>query len=1005
MSLLLGQIVYTSFPNHGFRALVSARIPAEVPDAFVELVAHRYWNAYDPPKPGYCAVYLHQLSSEKNLFGWLFNDGTDDMERSNVPYFLCYYLAGALQTPQLEAIFKCLAHGPIAIIDPQQLPTPPGNLLLPDECNYQAARQGVHFPDDLRHRGHRLLSDGKLLDLFFALRTRNLRTATGALTLSPSSPTIPMPEISPDSLQSEWLPRAKVALLVGVSSYGPGFEALPGAEEDVEALRQVLEHPKIGQFGKVQTLLNPNRQEMAEAIESLFMGCQKNDQVLFYFSGHALVSPQGQVSLTTGISRRDRHRKVVRSTLIPSDFLYEVIRDCPSQQQVIILDCGLENAVLGDEGTDAVIQSQWQLSGQGRTILMSTTSTQPFLKQKGTPLSAYTFYLVEGLRTGIADLNGDGLISVQEWHQYARRKTQIATPAVNPKAYRSREGQTILVAHASTTEPTLCYRRVVERYGQRGVISPLHRVVLDRLQTHLKLTTETAQEITLAVHKPYRDYQAKLQEYALAFVDMAAQEYPIREVTYQHLKGFQGVLGLTDGDTAPLETELLQHLSLVQTSESIASPLGLLVPAATREGTLVEQLLQPALAAKRYALPALNGGIARYLSQRWPIAAFPGGWQAAAQLLRRRTTWLVIGAVMLTGVAITSVINWQRQQQESRTLETITQLAKLREYEVCASQAQTVDRRSSRYAEAQTLWRQCQAGAQWQKTTVQALQGQTGAIWALTLSSDGRTIASGGNDQQVYVWDLSGQQLLDTFEGHRDRIWSLDISPVGSVLASGSGDTTIKLWNLASGQLIRTFTHHTGTVWALAFSPDGQVLVSGSEDGTIAVWNLNTARLGRTLTGHTDAVRAIAIAPDSTTLVSGSSDRTLKIWNLKTGQLLRTLTGHRDRITTISISANGEILASGSLDQTLKIWDLKQGKLLQTLNNSPKGVIALALNPSGDILASNSGGFIKIWNTNTGKLLHTLTKHTKGVTALVFSNDGRTLLSASQDATIQVWQR
>lgn len=41
---------------------------------------------------------------------------------------------------------------------------------------------------------------------------------------------------------------AKVALLIGISEYEPGLNALPAAVKDIEALQQVLQDPEMGGF-------------------------------------------------------------------------------------------------------------------------------------------------------------------------------------------------------------------------------------------------------------------------------------------------------------------------------------------------------------------------------------------------------------------------------------------------------------------------------------------------------------------------------------------------------------------------------------------------------------------------------------------------------------------------------------------------------------------------------------------------------------------------------------
>ncbi|MBD2346724.1 WD40 repeat domain-containing protein [Anabaena subtropica] len=165
-SFLLDQLVHTSFPVVGFRTVVSTEVPTEIQQAFIQQVVYQHWDSYNPPSPGYRAAYLYQVTSEHSLFGWLYNDGLDDFGRSNVPYFVCYYLAGKLQPIQLEDIFICLRTGPITLIDRQNFPVSLTSLVAPDLKSYQPARTGVEIPKEMIEQSQKALQRGEILNLF-----------------------------------------------------------------------------------------------------------------------------------------------------------------------------------------------------------------------------------------------------------------------------------------------------------------------------------------------------------------------------------------------------------------------------------------------------------------------------------------------------------------------------------------------------------------------------------------------------------------------------------------------------------------------------------------------------------------------------------------------------------------------------------------------------------------------------------------------------------------------
>lgn len=162
----LGQLVYTSFPNIGFRHLSSPQIPKEIQHAFVHQVVYLRWNSYNPPAADYRAVYLYQMDANHTLFGWLYGDATDDVGR-HVPYFIGYHLAEPLTEAHLNSIFICLQRGPISIVNRTELSNGVlENISIPDSRGYPPVRIGVDIPDDIRNYSRTFLQMKELLNIF-----------------------------------------------------------------------------------------------------------------------------------------------------------------------------------------------------------------------------------------------------------------------------------------------------------------------------------------------------------------------------------------------------------------------------------------------------------------------------------------------------------------------------------------------------------------------------------------------------------------------------------------------------------------------------------------------------------------------------------------------------------------------------------------------------------------------------------------------------------------------
>lgn len=361
----------------------------------------------------------------------------------------------------------------------------------------------------------------------------------------------------------------KVALLIGVSQYGPGFNQLPAAVNDVNAMQRVLQHPDIGDFDEVQPLINPDPQEMGTAIENLFGNGKRDDLLLLFFSGHGVKDESGNLYLATRTTRKNERGGLIRSTAIAARFVHEIMSDSRARRQVVILDCCFSGA-FGDgllAKDDSSVDVRRQLGGEGRVVLTSSTSTQYSFEQQGSDLSIYTRYLVEGIETGAADLDEDEVISVDELHEYANIKVQKASPAMKPEIYTVKEGYKIIIAKVPIGDPKLKYRKEVERYVHGGKISPVGRRILNARRDSLGLLPEEAATIEAEVLTPYREYKKKLHEYEQALVEAIQHEYPLSDYTRGELRDLQQVLSLRDEDIAPVEMRITSALAFIPVNQ------------------------------------------------------------------------------------------------------------------------------------------------------------------------------------------------------------------------------------------------------------------------------------------------------------------------------------------------------------------------------------------------------------------------------------------------------
>src|SRR5262245_42905857 len=72
---------------------------------------------------------------------------------------------------------------------------------------------------------------------------------------------------------------------------------------------------------------------------------------------------------------------------------------------------------------------------------------------------------------------------------------------------------------------------------------------------------------------------------------------------------------------------------------------------------------------------------------------------------------------------------------------------------------------------------------------------------------------------------------IGTIRFRHASLWRVAFSPDGKTIASGGRDNEVRLWDPESGRAVRRFQGHTESINCLAFSGDGKQLASGSWEG------------------------------------------------------------------------------------------------------------------------------------------------------------------------------
>ena len=265
----------------------------------------------------------------------------------------------------------------------------------------------------------------------------------------------------------------RLALIIGNSQYDdPGLARLAAPDVDVRELGEALRSPDLGRFDEVEQLVDETSPAVRRAIARLFHLKRRDDLLLLYFSGHGIRDDQGQLYLAT----RDTERNLLAATSVEASFVTSQMDRSASRRQVLILDCchsgafGAKNALGASIGTAAAFEG----IGFGRVVLTATDATQ--YAWEGDQVvgaaepSLFTNFLVLGIQSGAADLNGDGEVTIDELYEYTYEEVVNSTSKQVPGKWAFKQQGEIVIARNPLGSPA----------------SPLPQALIDKIDSHVE---------------------------------------------------------------------------------------------------------------------------------------------------------------------------------------------------------------------------------------------------------------------------------------------------------------------------------------------------------------------------------------------------------------------------------------------------------------------------------------------------------------------------------------
>jgi len=211
---------------------------------------------------------------------------------------------------------------------------------------------------------------------------------------------------------------------------------------------------------------------------------------------------------------------------------------------------------------------------------------------------------------------------------------------------------------------------------------------------------------------------------------------------------------------------------------------------------------------------------------------------------------------------------------------------------------------------------------------LRSMDGHTDRVGSLSWNR--HILSSGGRDGNIVNHDVRvARHNVATLSSHTQEVCGLEWSPDGSTLASGGNDNMLCLWDAGTSSTSRprfSLTDHQAAVKALAWSPHERNLLAtggGTADRTIKFWNSQTGSLLNSIDTKSQ-VCALQWNPHEREILSshGFARNQLCLWKYPTMTKIKDLDGHTARVLHMATSPDGCTVVSAAADETLRFWDV-----------------------------------------------------------------------------------
>ncbi len=337
-----------------------------------------------------------------------------------------------------------------------------------------------------------------------------------------------------------------------------------------------------------------------------------------------------------------------------------------------------------------------------------------------------------------------------------------------------------------------------------------------------------------------------------------------------------------------------------------------------------------------------------------------------------------------------------------------------------------------------------------QRPEVVVSTGHTNLVNSISISDDGKFIATGSGDKTVKIIETATGKELRTIANNNQRISVVKFDKTTTYIGAHLEGESIKIFDIATGDLVSEFPSSldefdfcqndkkvvfvdldsklclgdiaTGEIKELTeFMGVHRIMVSTIDDSKLVIYNykskifevdLNTGEVTKSAQLYDDFKYAscrLALSPDEKYLavahdIGGNGKQgTPFIYDFQTFKLLGKLKGHETRIFDMIFSKQTGHLITTSHDRTTKIWDVKKMKMVKDLSLGTFSSSALEVHPFENYFLQGDMTSIYYVNEKNGEIVKTFPPLGNSISHMTYDQIGNYLVTTGANISLKVW--